>query len=81
MQMYGQMRQEYTPEYRHGNIPGVRVGRMFRNRGELAILGLHGNINGGIYSKCAHRVHTSPEHDVLGMCAFSLLRRRGRLLV
>ena len=40
-----------TPLETIGHIPGVRVGAKFQNKGELAIMGVHCNITGGIYYK------------------------------
>lgn len=48
---YAELRKKLTPQEVHGQIPGVRVGQVFPNRGELAILGLHCSIFAGIYSK------------------------------
>lgn len=48
------LRATLTPEGVYGHIKGIPVGQTFANKGELAILGLHGNINSGIHSKCAH---------------------------
>lgn len=44
---------ELTPKCVYGHIPGIRTGQAFRNRGELAITGLHCLIFNGIYSKYA----------------------------
>lgn len=45
------LRATLTPEGVYGHIKGIPVGQTFANKGELAILGLHGNINSGIHSK------------------------------
>jgi len=39
-----------TPLQKIGHIPGFKAGDVFRNKGELAITGIHCNIAGGIYS-------------------------------
>ena len=38
-----------TPLAKVGHIPGFKAGDKFRNKGELAIAGIHCNIAGGIY--------------------------------
>ena len=38
-----------TPMGKVGHIPGFKAGDKFRNKGELAITGVHCNIAGGIY--------------------------------
>ena len=43
-----------TPLEKIGHIPGFKAGDKFRNKGELAITGIHCNIAAGIYAKCAH---------------------------
>lgn len=48
---YSELKDQLTPQEVHGQIPGVRVGQVFQNRGELAILGLHCVIFQGIYAK------------------------------
>lgn len=40
-----------TPLEVIGQVPGVAVGAKFQNKGELAIMGVHCNITGGIYFK------------------------------
>lgn len=40
-----------TPLETIGHIPGVKIGEIFRNKGELSIMGIHCNITGGIYCK------------------------------
>ncbi len=40
-----------TPLQVIGQVPGVAVGAKFQNKGELAIMGVHTNISGGIYFK------------------------------
>ena len=40
-----------TPLEVYGQIPGVALGAKFQNKGELAIMGVHTNITGGIYFK------------------------------
>ena len=49
---YKELRQRLTPEQVIGHIPGVAPGEAFRGKGELAITGIHCNINAGIYFKC-----------------------------
>lgn len=54
MVAFGQMRELVTPEEVVGHIPGIDIGSQFRGKGEVAIVGLHCNINSGIYFKYAH---------------------------
>lgn len=46
-----QLRHTLRPPPTHGHIPGIAIGEQFANKGELAILGLHANINRGIDSR------------------------------
>ncbi len=64
-----------TPLETIGHVPGVRVGEKFQNKGELAIMGVHCNISGGIYCKQAVSPETS---HVLKQCptAFKTVEHR-----
>ena len=50
MVAYKEMRR-LDSEGKIGHIPGIRPGFKVNGKGELAILGIHCNICGGIYSK------------------------------
>ncbi len=43
-----------------GHIPGFKAGDKFRNKGELAITGIHCNIAGGIYCQVSSLAITLP---------------------
>ena len=50
MRAFKEMKEELeTPLQTVGHIPGFRAGDAFRCKGELAIVGIHCNIAGGIY--------------------------------
>jgi hypothetical protein len=48
LQAFKNLNKEVTPRDVYGHIPGVNIGEKFKNRGELAILGLHVRILQGI---------------------------------
>ena len=46
-----ELKLKLRPPERHGHVPGIRIGREFANRGELAIVGIHTEILRGIRFK------------------------------
>lgn len=54
---YNGLNKLVTPEGVVGHIPGIKPGeRVFKGKGELAVVGLHCDIPGGIYHKYAPKV-------------------------
>ena len=50
MRAFKEMKEDLkTPLQTVGHIPGFKAGDTFRCKGELAIVGIHCNIAGGIY--------------------------------
>ncbi len=50
MRAFKEMKEELeTPLQTVGHVPGFTAGDSFRCKGELAIVGIHCNIAGGIY--------------------------------
>lgn len=48
MKANSQLAPTLRPDRRHGHIPGIAIGDHFHGKGELAIMGIHTNINSGI---------------------------------
>lgn len=48
MTAFAQLRNESSMGHQYGHIPGVAVGDAFKGRGELAVLGLHGQMMKGV---------------------------------
>eukprot|EP00983_Pelagomonas_calceolata_P004395 142691-Pelagomonas_calceolata.AAC.10 len=54
MQAFSQLK-HLTPTVMFGHVPGMRPGDVFKNRGELAVLGGHTQYSRGIDNRCAAR--------------------------
>ena len=69
MRAFKEMKAELeTPLQTVGHIPGFRAGDTFRCKGELAIVGIHCNIAGGIYFGYALTACGLSTVTILGSC-------------